>query len=226
MDIDGKQHLPGLYIQRTCSVLRKLHYINETKAMLLQIKIQTFLPQANLLYPGDPAGAKETYKPPPPPAPAPAQPAAPAEPAPAYEEPAPAPAYNAPAPAAPSYGPPEPAASLSYDAPVPAPVYNSYEAPTTAAPAPPPVYQPSPSPAAVYVGQPSYVPSYPSIQYVPAQPTPATPTAAPTSAPAPAIYNKYVNMFLTYVHQQGFEDFMLITTLFHSSFLIYQLPVI
>jgi hypothetical protein len=147
--------------------------------------------QANLLYPGDPAGAKETYKPPPAPAPAPAQPAAPAEPAPAYDAPAPAPAYNAPAPAAPSYGPPEPAASLSYDAPVPAPVYNSYEAPTTAAPAPPPVYQPSPSPAAVYVGQPSYVPSYPSIQYVPAQPTPATPTAAPTSAPAPAIYNNF-----------------------------------
>jgi len=189
--------------------------------------------QANLLYPGNPnsasSPAKNTYQPPAPAAPSydPPQPAGPSysppEPAPAYNAPAPvAPSYNPPAPAAPAYNSPAPApAQLSYDAP--APVYNSapnpfigqsqYGSPsTTAAPAPPPVYQPSASPASVYVGQPSYVPSYPSIQYVPAQPTPAAPTPAPTPAysapsspapsvynrPQPNIYNQFANNFPTY----------------------------
>jgi len=152
--------------------------------------------QANLLYPGDPkAPAKETYKPPAPvkaaPPPAPVQPAAPS-----YGPPQTTPA---PAPAAPAYNPPEPA-PLGYDEP--APVYNNpfvaQPKPTTAAP--PPVYQQPASTPAVYVGQPSYVPSYPSIQYVPAQPTPAAPTPAPTTpAPAPPVYNRpqpnYYNQF-------------------------------
>ena len=146
-----------------------------------------FLFKANLLYPGDPkAPAKETYKPPAPvkaaPPPAPVQPAAPS-----YGPPQTTPA---PAPAAPAYNPPEPA-PLGYDEP--APVYNNpfvaQPKPTTAAP--PPVYQQPASTPAVYVGQPSYVPSYPSIQYVPAQPTPAAPTPAPTTpAPAPPVYNR------------------------------------